>query len=87
MPKPLLQLRRLVMALDGPLMGGQLPLLGTQVPLLSPGGEPLGHPLHPSSVSDPVNGPLAPTVGLLHAVSDPCDQLMDCWISRSAEAA
>lgn len=66
-------------------MGGQLQLLGPHIARPGPGGRPLGHPRHPGRVSDPMEGPLDPTVGLAHAVPDPPDQqlgLLDQPIGR-----
>lgn len=86
MAQALLELGRLFVAQDGSIVGGQLPLLGPQVPLLGFGSGLLGHSRHTSSVSDRREGPLDPTIGLLHLRPDPFNQsigLPDQLIGRS----
>jgi len=74
-PQPLLQRRRLVMAADRPLVGGQLPLLGQQVPLLGLSVCPPGRLARSNSVPNPGEGSLDPTIGLLDLGPDPLDRL------------
>jgi hypothetical protein len=84
--QPLLQLGRLVVPLDRPLMRRQLALLGARVSLVGPVGGALRRQRGAGGVPDAVERPLDPTIGLPDAGPIRTIAWWDCSISRVTEA-